>query len=168
MENHEERKLIAVKDSERDGKDTLLPETKIRVLKELEEYLSECKSINISEIARQLDVKWETAEGYVREVTERWRKENIREIEKHTRKVLHMLDLESDRLITKGVSLTTADIQEYMNLLQEFNGLQKLNDGEVTDLEDSKRMINIQFNNIATDEKTAAELRKIQEEKRHA
>lgn len=77
--------LTPIKNEDRNGDLTLTTEAVEAKTGEIEKYLEKTGYANVSEIAKQLNVRWETAKRLVGIVIDNWRKDDIdaRIIQKH-------------------------------------------------------------------------------------
>ena len=77
--------LTPIKNEDRNGDLTLTKEAVEAKTREIEKYLEKTGYANIGEIAKQLNVQWETAKRLVGLVIDKWRKDDIdaRIIQKH-------------------------------------------------------------------------------------
>ena len=69
--------ITPIKNEDRNGDLTLTKEAEERKIREIEKYLEKTGYANVSKIAEQLNVQWETAKRLVGLVIDNWKKDNI-------------------------------------------------------------------------------------------
>jgi len=157
MENQEfekTQKLSLITEEDRIGNsDMIKAEIREKVINEIEVYLNHTKKINILDIAKQLGVSWVIANDLVSKVTEKWRQEDHKKLQKARKIVFEKLDdFLTNQVIAldfeKDMSKKSAKIDELTRLLRNLKDIEELEDNPVKTATDSSRVVAVHFNNM--------------------
>jgi predicted transcriptional regulator len=157
--------LVPVTESERGGKNELLPTTRARLVGEILEYIENNDDFSISDIARKLNIHWKTANDLVAEVTERMRQQDLKKIAK-MRNILINAGLRMISANGKKETYTPSEMNALTSVMKDLASLQKLETQEVKTATDSKAAVSVHFNNMSMDSAMMREIEKTKEERK--
>ena len=171
MEENNKIILQPIPDSERNGAMKITPEVREKAVESVEKYIESVKIINITDIARQLNVSWTTANEIVTEITEKWRKQNKKKIEKWRNTTFCLFEeLITDTLKTldddkMDIIKKSEKIHSIKNLFDELKEIGDFGKEGIEGVEDASKMLSVHFNNLNLSPSMEKELRKVREEK---
>ena len=158
--------LVPVREDERGEAGKLLPAVKARLVRDIQDYVEQNDDFSISEIARELDIHWNTANNLVAEVAERMRQQDLKKIAK-MRNILINAGLRMLSKEGKKENYTPSEMNALTNVMKDLASLQKLEVQEVKTAEDSKAAVSVHFNNMNLDPAMMKEIEKTKEERKH-
>jgi hypothetical protein len=151
-DNDNEKQLALTKFTEQDydNNNHPFPAVRDRAISEIEQYLTIKKRANISDIARQLDVRWDTAEKYVSEITERWRKQDLAHLSDYRKRLTEMADTfisDAEKEAVDG-KLALNKMKDMISLFRDISSITKLEDRPVDGAIESGQVVAVHFNNM--------------------
>lgn len=154
--------LVPIEDADKDPGGRLLPEVRDRVIKQVEDYINEKKKVNVSEISRALKVSWITAESFVTEIAERWRREDAYKIQRYRKGLVEasgMFIADVEKQSNDG-TLSFDRMKEVISMFGELMGVVKIENQPVANADDASKVVSVHFNNLNVTPSMAKELEK--------
>jgi predicted transcriptional regulator len=118
--------LTIVRDEDRLDDQTLKPEVRERVKREIAEYMAKMGSVNTMDIAKKINLSYNTTRKYINEITDEWIDEESNQIIVQIRwleRALYRVEMEPAEY---GIPNEREKIRFKLELLNEMNRLRSI------------------------------------------